>query len=377
LIVHGGKPQYQFNWSNSESTQDILQLGAGTYSVTVNDANGCKASLAQVVVGEPSALDLQLAIASDACAGNNNGKLVVNVVGGVAPYKYEWSDHENTAQATHLAPGNYTITVTDANGCKRIMGATVNTYPGVSANISSAPLPCANARGTINITEIEGTAPYSYHWSNGATTQNISNINPGTYHVTIQDAHGCDFDTTIVVENLNSFEVHASGGGTITMGQTVELHATSSGSNQTVYTWSPSHTLSCAECASTIAQPGQSILYTVTGIDQNGCTASDTVSVDVIEDHTIFTPNAFSPNDDGNNDYFQLYGNLAGIHSLNIAIFDRWGEKIFESDDVNFRWDGTYKGEKVGPTVVVYVMKITFLDGRDSKLLKGSITVVR
>ncbi|MDB5282671.1 MAG: large protein, partial [Bacteroidota bacterium] len=91
----------------------------------------------------------------------------------------------------------------------------------------------------------------------------------------------------------------------------------------------------------------------------------------------IFVPNAFSPNGDGNNDYFQMFGNTAGIHSMNIMIFDRWGEKVFESDETDFKWDGVYKGAKMQPAVFVYVMKVTFIDGRDSRLMKGSLTLVR
>ena len=84
-----------------------------------------------------------------------------------------------------------------------------------------------------------------------------------------------------------------------------------------------------------------------------------------------------SPNDDGNNDYFQLFGNLPGLKNLSIMIFDRWGEKVFESDDINFKWDGTYKGEKVQPNVYVYVLKLVFLDGHSDNTKKGSITIVR
>ncbi len=96
-----------------------------------------------------------------------------------------------------------------------------------------------------------------------------------------------------------------------------------------------------------IPQPGQSTLYTVVATDTNGCIAQDTVSVDVIADHTTFTPNAFSPNGDGNNDFWQLYGNLAGIRTFQLLIFDRWGEKVFDADVPDFKWDGTYKGEKL------------------------------
>ncbi len=135
--------------------------------------------------------------------------------------------------------------------------------------------------------------------------------------------------------------------------------------------------MDCSTCTDVNIQPGHSTLYTVVGTDTNGCEAKDTVSVTVIEDHVLFPPNAFSPNGDGNNDVFQLFGNLAGIKKFNIMIFDRWGEKVFEANEPTFTWDGIYKGEPLGPTVCVYVMKAVFLDGHNEKIYKGSITILR
>ena len=171
--------------------------------------------------------------------------------------------------------------------------------------------------------------------------------------------------------------MHASGGGTIVLGAAVELNATSDGSNQTVYNWTPGSTLSCTACPNTMAQPVETTIYTVVGTDTNGCMASDTVSVSVIQDHDIWVPNAFTPNGDGNNDVFQIYGNKAGIHSIEVKIFDRWGEKVFESENPDFEWDGTYKGVLQNINVFVYEMKIVFNDGHVNALKKGSITLIR
>lgn len=205
----------------------------------------------------------------------------------------------------------------------------------------------------------------------------MSDVHSGIYSVTIQDANGCPFDTSFTIINLNSFNVNASGGGTITLGETSELHVTGTGSPQTTYSWTPVFGMNCTTCNDVTVQPGQTTLYTVVGIDINGCEAQDTVTVNVIEDHTIFAPNAFTPNGDGNNDYFELFGNKAGIKKFNIMIFDRWGEKVFESDETDFKWDGVYKGELLQPSVCVYVMKAVFLDGHNEKIYKGSLTILR
>jgi gliding motility-associated-like protein len=135
--------------------------------------------------------------------------------------------------------------------------------------------------------------------------------------------------------------------------------------------------MDCATCPDVNVQPGQSTTYKVVAIDVNGCEAEDTVSVEVIDDYTLWTPNAFTPNGDGNNDFFQAFGNLAGISKFEVLIFDRWGEKVFESNDTGFQWDGIYKGELMQPGVYVFIIKSTFLDGHREKLKKGSVTLVR
>jgi gliding motility-associated-like protein len=238
-------------------------------------------------------------------------------------------------------------------------------------------LPCNNAFGDISITVTGGgTAPYRYIWNNGVTTSNLDHVHPGTYYVTVEDANNCEIDTSIVITNSKSFDVSAFGGGTVKLGDGVELFATSTGSGLVSYDWTPPKGLSCTECQKTFATPGETTLYTVTGVDTNGCSAYDTVSVFVIDDHTYFAPNVFTPNNDGHNDYFQIYGNLDGIHSINVMIFDRWGEKVFESSETDFKWDGIYKGKPLPPAVYVYVLKLVYLDAKE-KTHEGSITLLR
>ena len=373
----GGTPGYQFAWSTGAGSSKISNVGGGTYSVTVTDLNGCTAKLSSIVLSQPAQINLAVSVISGACAGENNGQLSAVTTGGNAPYQYQWSNGAVVSNVSHLNAGNYVVTVTDANFCTQVATAIISNFAGVAGNAVTNPLPCQNAKEEIDLSITSGTGPYTFKWSDGTTTENLSNVHPGSYAVTVQDANGCTFDTTLVVENLNNFSVTASGGGTITLGGNSELHATGTGSAQTVFNWTPGSSLSCITCANTLAQPAETTTYTVVGTDTNGCSASDTVSVIVIEDYTIFTPNAFTPNGDGNNDYFQIFGNLAGINYIDIKIFDRWGEKVFESEEPTFKWDGTYKGVLQAPQVFAYEMKIVFNDGHSDLLKKGSITLIR
>jgi len=376
LLAAGGVPAYHYAWNNGDTTRNIANIGAGSYSVSVTDANGCFASLSTIMITEPTALNVSISPNEVACYGSSSGEATSTVTGGTAPYQYHWSNDNDGQNIASEKAGTYILTVTDANGCSSIDTTTINTLPPMSVTGNTGPLPCANAYGDIIPNVTSGTPPYTFRWSNSEETQDLDHVHPGMYSVTISDANKCKFDTTFTITNLNNFDVKASGGGTVEMGQTVNLYAVSTGSPLTHFDWTPSNGLSCTECANTVAQPGETTIYTVIGTDTNGCTASDTVSVDVIEDHSNWLPNAFTPNGDGNNDYFQMYGNLEGVHEMQIMIFDRWGEEVYESSSTDFKWDGTYKGKPAPLGVYAFVLKLNFLDGSD-KMKKGSVTLIR
>ncbi len=375
--VAGGTQPYQYLWSNNATSSALAGLTAGSYSVIVTDANGCTASTNAVALTNPALLGVGLNITPVACAGQHTGSITTIANGGTLPYTYNWSNSMHVQSLTNVAAGTYTLTLTDANGCSQTANATINTLPQLDVTAEANDLACYSPKGFIDLTVTNGTGPFTYQWNNGATTQDLANVYPGTYSVTVHDGYNCALDTAFIIVNQNTFTVTASGGGTIKLGETTELHVTTSGSQQTVYNWSPTFGMDCSTCADVNVQPGHSTVFTVVGIDTNGCEAKDTVSVTVIEDHEIFTPNAFSPNGDGNNDNLQLFGNLGGIKTFELLIFDRWGEKVFETTEPTFSWDGTYKGVNLGPTVCVYVMNIVFLDGYREATRKGSITLIR
>jgi gliding motility-associated-like protein len=99
--------------------------------------------------------------------------------------------------------------------------------------------------------------------------------------------------------------------------------------------------------------------------------------VNVIPNYDVFIPNAFTPNGDGENDYWQIFGNLSAFKQVEIALFNRIGEKVFESKDAYFKWDGTYKGEKVPPGVYVYYAKFVWLNNHSDNKYTGSVTIIR
>ncbi|HEX5001144.1 MAG TPA: hypothetical protein VFW78_01500, partial [Bacteroidia bacterium] len=203
LSPAGGSPPYTYQWSNGAWSQDVSGLGAGTYTVTVTDGNGCSAVQSAVITQPAAALSATTSMTqSVACFGGNSGTASVAVSGGTVPYSYMWNTGATTQNISSLAAGTYTVTVTDANGCTTVKSVSI-TQPvaALTTNLtSSQPVSCfGGANGSINLSVSGGTTPYTYAWSNGATTQDISNISASTYTITVTDARGCTATRSVTI----------------------------------------------------------------------------------------------------------------------------------------------------------------------------------
>ena len=262
-------------------------------------------------------------------------------------------------------------------GCSAVRSVVVGTIPPMQLSAIVYNMPCDQVKGVIDLSVTGGTPGYTYSWSNGETNQDIIKLEEGTYSVTVRDANGCTVDSIFTVVNTKSFWVEASDAVTIQLGDGATISAQATGSNQVQYNWTPTAGLNNPNNQSSDAAPEKTVTYTVTAIDTNGCIATDTVTVFVIPNHDLYIPNAFSPNADGSNDFYEFFGNKKAIRYVDMKIFNRWGELVFQSNDINFMWDGYYRGELQNPGVFVYVMDIAFQDGYQVFDQKGSITLIR
>ena len=197
----GGTAPYTYLWSTGSNSQSISNLTSGSYSVTVADANGCT-SQASVVLTQPTALSVNPVLTSNvSCFGGANGAINITANGGVTPYGYGWSNGSGQEDISNLTSGNYSVIITDANGCT-INGLYAITQPALAVSFSQTQtnVSCfGGSNGSINITTIGGTSPYSYVWSNGITTEDLTNISSGSYSLTITDANGCQENGTFVI----------------------------------------------------------------------------------------------------------------------------------------------------------------------------------
>ncbi len=197
ITVTGGTAPYSYLWMNGSTTEDLTGLSAGLQRVTVTDAGGCTAIAIINVFKQAFLVPSQ--VTSPTCSGAANGAISLNP-NGVPPYTYAWSTGATTSSISNLSSGLYTVTVTDNTGCSQVLNYFI-ADPVINA-FTTVTNPNCGAEGdfAINLSVNGGVAPYSYSWSNGATSEDISGLTSGTYHVTIADANGCAKSIDVVVQ---------------------------------------------------------------------------------------------------------------------------------------------------------------------------------
>ncbi len=202
--VSCGIAPYTYQWSTGETTPDLVNIPVGVYIVTVTDAIGT--TVEESITVDSDEVDIQSSIATvNETCGLSNGSIDLTILDGQGPYSFLWDNGATTEDLNNLSAGIYNVTITDANGC--IGNASAQIVDDlVVLDIQSTVVDaiCENANGSIDITVSGDGAPFSYQWSNGANTEDIDNLNAGTYALTITDANGCTLDYSETV-NLDSY----------------------------------------------------------------------------------------------------------------------------------------------------------------------------
>ena len=271
----GGNGVFSFQWSTGDSTATITGLTAGTYLATVTDGENCTASVS-IAITQPFALLANASATGETALGANNGTATANPTGGTAGYTYMWSNDSTLQNITNLAPGSYTVSVADANGCTAVQTVTVNAFGcNINAAIAATNASCNGANnGTATVTLTGATNPVGYLWSNNATTQSISNLAPGLYTVSVLDGNNCPAELSVNITEPPVLSANASATG-VTGNGLNDGTATSSPTGGTPvysYLWSNGATSQTI----TGLSPGS---YTVVVTDNKGCTSAQTVSV--------------------------------------------------------------------------------------------------
>lgn len=277
VLSSGGTAPYSYSWSTGQTTDSVTGLCAGQVCVRVTDANGCFIDTCLTLL-QPDAIQLTVTTSNSTC-NLPTGSASVNVSGGNSPYTYSWTGGSTSNTASSLTPGLYCITVTDSSGCVDSVCVNVGNTPGVSSNLAaSTNASCFNdCNGTALVSSSGGQLPYTYSWLPiSSTGPDASSLCQGTYTAMVTDASSCKDTVHVIITEPDELIVIPVIPATLCIGEDVTLTATTSGGTGTnTLTWSPQGPLVSPDTTST---------YTVSAIDQNGCSsATYNVTVNVFQ----------------------------------------------------------------------------------------------
>ena len=482
LTIDGGTPGYSYAWNNGATTEDLSGLTAGTYSVTITDANGCQHSN-QIFINQPEELTSAPEITSDyngsdiSCFGASDGSASLSVNGGTPGYTYIWMNSENevigsSPTISGIPSGVYNVLTIDANGCQSSASVTLSDPEFLFTDINTLtdyyglPVSCENKEdGVIEVVFEGGTPTYTIAWENPASNSAIlANIGPGEYTVTIYDANGCQISDNIVLEGHPIPEFSPAPPVEVCIGDELILDCITEPGNNVIWTFSNGYTdNSCSPSPFTVdfvgcidasvevtspfgctntwllsdyicsnplpdadftttpsdvtfisstayfenlstgavsyewnfgdnspnsfqenvqhtfpdAGPGQ---YTITLIatSEFGCIDSISKPIRVKDALIFYVPNTFTPDGDNfNNTFLPVFYSGFDPYDYTLLIFNRWGECIFESHNVEIGWDGTYNGKMAQDGT--YTWNIEVRNVEDSKRFQqtGHVNLIR
>lgn len=311
----------------------------------------------------------------------------------VGPVSWQWNfddgNFSSTQNPTHIydSTGTYVVTLiaTNSNGCKDTTDVTVNFVGAVPVTVSPNVSICEG-----NTAQLFATGGFAYLWSPSIGLSGTTIFNPFAspdsttiYTVAISTVNGLGdtcvqiLSTTVFVSDPTTFLLSATADDdTLSAGETTIIHAITDTTLTII--WSPASSLSNPSSFNPIASPTQTTTYTVTIIDSLGCPKTATVTIYVVsmqcDPADVFVPNTFTPNGDGQNDILYVRGNM--ITEMYFAVYNRWGELVFETTKQNVGWDGTYKGMKADPAVFAWYLRAKCYNGDELKK-QGNTTVIR
>ena len=354
-------------------------VGSQDITLTVTDGTTFDDTTITIIV-DPLPTVTATAIPNDSIC---NGDQVTLVGGGAVSYSWDGGVSDGVPFIP-TATATYTVTGTDANLCENDATITITVMDCIPLEAGfSYPDPVCKGN-CLTLTDTSHGAPTSWSWDFGdaATPSTSTDQNPvvcfdtvGVFDIqlTVMDDFGQTSSTTNQITVFPQPVVTALADTTIDLGGEATLTAVDT-INGLTYLWTENYYLDCNTCPITVARPQYDTMYVITVTDTNGCSAMDTVNVMVNFIEGIGVPSAFSPNGDGNNDVLFVKG--IGITELNFSVYNRYGQKVFETQDQNIGWDGKFHGKDENQGVFLWILEYTFYNGSGG-VKKGNTTLIR
>ncbi|MBP7821635.1 MAG: gliding motility-associated C-terminal domain-containing protein [Saprospiraceae bacterium] len=378
--------------NNTINLTTCNQSEVGTVTETYTAANGCDSIVTIITSLSGVAITTDISTSDYngfgvSCFGENDGTISLsNTQGGAGGFTYLWSNSSTSSSLSNVPAGTYYVTISDVNACSRRDTIVLLSPDQIAGTASAQDESCVGAAdGSITLTNFEGGAlPYTIdidgQSSNIGTTSNLS---PNTYEISLVDANGCKWLDTLIIAAGEQVSVQTINDIEINKGTTIPLTSTITTTADYTLLWTPASNLSCSTCENPIFTGDSDAMYTILVTTENGCTAQDQVNIRVKEKGEVFVPNAFSPNDDGDNDKLTVYASSdANIEKINsFRVFDRWGNMVYQTYylQVNSQengWDGTFNNKPMNPEVFVYTAEIQYKDGTIT-IISGDVTLIK
>ena len=386
IDIANGTPGYRYDFGSGYQAQpEMGGFGAGTYRVTAIDAERCTGDF-EVIIPEPPPLLAPLRWDSSSCFGAADGFVAVTPAGGRPDYGFSWSTGSSADSIGGLRPGAYSVTVTDANGCEEFTAVTLTDPAELIGTVDSLiDLVCFNdPAGAVRLRANGGSPGYRYS-SDGVNFDNDplqDSLFAGTQSLYVMDSEGCLDTVTATLTEPEEFIITVEDFVQLYLGDDTTL--TARGNYSPVdFVWGPD-SVACLtpDCARVRIRPVGSYDYFVTGVNPAGCVDTAVVAFSVIQDLPTFIPNVFSPNGDGNNDFFTVFGGGAIERVEQLRVYDRWGGLLYEApepfpaNEPSLGWNGMLNGRPVNNGVYVYYIEVRYINGA-VEAYRGDLTVVQ
>lgn len=368
---------------------------AGVYTITLIAGPGevCADTVSQTISVQYASLNADFDMIYDACVDSFTAQLVDLSTDNQSPitsWFWEFEDDTSTAQnptPTLSGQTSYDIrlTVMAANGCEATTIETFTTHP-VNITTDGGQQLCRGGELQLRVMNLDTSDVLSYQWlppdlivaGQGSSAPIVAPVNTTTYYVQATNQFGCAALDSVTVEIgtiAPPLQVTTDKDSIFPGGQ---VHLLATFNPDYSYQWTPTSSLTDPTVYNPIATPFETTTYTLTITDSEGCINIDTVTIsmrifDCIEPY-IFVPNAFTPNGDGHNEI--LYVRASGADKILFMVFNRWGEKLFETRDIFTGWDGTFKGQPLPPDVFGYYLEVKCFGGKEY-VKKGNVSLIR
>ena len=373
ITVNGGTSPFGYAWSNLATSEDLLNLPAGNYDVTITDVNNCNVP-ASITINEPSDITYTVTTTNLICNNESEGEILITASGGTPGYSFSidgGTSYQNGSNFTNLQAANYSVYIQDQNGCEKNQLVVLNQPIGFSTVVNIQHIDGCNGdlTGFIDFTLNGNTPPYTYAWSNNESTASIYNLSAGNYGLTVSDANNCEMNYSYVVNEpeamvlvydiqLASCEEKDDGAiTTIVTGGTLPIS----------YQWGT------GESSTSIFNLSKGT-YSLYVEDSKGCS----LPTEIIEvgfdgfNGCIEIPTGFTPNNDNIHDEWVIYG-LIDFPDVVVKVYNRWGQEVFSSSGYTKPWDGKYNGVDLPTAAYYYVIELNESD----KVFNGIVTIKR